>query len=146
MEYQKLNRLQQHLANLCGTSCLTFNHRTKEFEGDKTCFCKKCINRLNYPNIHLYGCYEAERWGGKYIYYCPLGFIFISVSLDEAFPGKTLVAGPILMGDAEDFPDTYGLPIYTTQQVTDLQEIMLALSVRSIFGWRHTKAPLPRIF
>ncbi len=27
-------------------------------------------------NAHLYGSYQAERFGGKYIYFCPLGFTF----------------------------------------------------------------------
>jgi ligand-binding sensor protein len=24
-------------------------------------------------NAHLYGCYQAERFGGQYVYFCPLG-------------------------------------------------------------------------
>lgn len=127
MKYQSLIQTQEHLSNLCGASCLTFNHRAKDFIGDKRCFCRECRNRSNYGNIHLYGCYEAERWGGKYIYYCPMGFIFVSVSLSEAFTEHSVVAGPILMGEAEDFPETYGLPVFTPGKVTDLQEIMLGL-------------------
>lgn len=55
-------------------------------------------------NSHLYGCYQAERFGGRYVYFCPLGLthwtspIIYNESVEGAF-----VAGPVHMIDPEDF-------------------------------------------
>ncbi|HIY22414.1 MAG TPA: hypothetical protein H9841_11015 [Candidatus Flavonifractor merdigallinarum] len=37
------------------------------------CTCGRCVP----CNTFSYGCSEAFRWGGKYIYYCPLGLVFV---------------------------------------------------------------------
>lgn len=55
-------------------------------------------------NSHLYGCYQSERFGGKYVYFCPLGMthwsspIIIDGNVEGAF-----VAGPVHMVKPEDF-------------------------------------------
>jgi acetyltransferase-like isoleucine patch superfamily enzyme len=47
--------------------------------------CSHCRNcgKCDYLNTHKYGCYEAQRWSGKYVYYCPAGFIFVAVVITE---------------------------------------------------------------
>ncbi len=127
MDYQALLQLQKHLEHLCGVTCLIFDKRTKKLSGNSAPFCERCPHPCQYASTHLYGCYEADRWGGKYIYYCPMGFIFIAVTLSDSFADQGVIAGPLLMGAAEDFPETYGLNIYTTGKVTDLQEVLVAL-------------------
>lgn len=55
-------------------------------------------------SVHLYGSYQAERFGGKYVFFCPMGFvhwaspIIINDTLFGAFIG-----GPVLMVDADEF-------------------------------------------
>ena len=55
-------------------------------------------------NTHLYGVMQAERFGGKYIYFCPAGLTwFVSPLLDEGFRSALLMAGPFLMVPSEDY-------------------------------------------
>lgn len=55
-------------------------------------------------SVHLYGSYQAERFGGKYVFFCPMGFvhwaspIIINNTLFGAFIG-----GPVLMVDPDEF-------------------------------------------
>ena len=55
-------------------------------------------------NSHLYGCYQAERFGGQYIYFCPLGLTHWAapIMIDNNIVGA-LLGGPVLMVDPEDF-------------------------------------------
>ena len=53
---------------------------------------------------HRYGMHEAERFGGKYIYYCHMGLTcFTSPILSEHGIQAQIVAGPLLMGDVQDY-------------------------------------------
>lgn len=55
-------------------------------------------------DTHLYGMLQAQRFGGKYIYFCPSGFNFI---ISPIMSGEGVVAyakaGPFLMVDKEDY-------------------------------------------
>lgn len=55
-------------------------------------------------NSHLYGCYQAERFGGQYIYFCPLGLTHWAapIMIDSNIVGA-LLGGPVLMVEPEDF-------------------------------------------
>ena len=51
-----------------------------------------------------YGLMQAERFGGKYIYFCPVGLTcFISPIMIEDVCVGSLSAGPLLMVEPEDF-------------------------------------------
>ena len=56
---------------------------------------------------HQFGSYEAERWGGQYIYYCPASLVFVATLVyDGAAPSHSLIGGPLRMGPIEDLlPD-----------------------------------------
>jgi AraC-like DNA-binding protein/ligand-binding sensor protein len=107
-------------------------------------FCAHCsYGRNDEMATHLYGCHEAHRWNGLYIYYCPLGLTFIAASLSSAAGDLTggLVLGPIVMGDMQDV--LYDLPspemawavsklsVFSTKKVRDMAEILCAV-VRQI--------------
>lgn len=87
---------------------------------------------------HLYGSYEAERWDGKYIYYCPRGFVFIATTLRQ--PGAAteycLITGPFIMSNSDEDafeddaiePDPLdGVPRLTTAQARALNELVHAV-------------------
>lgn len=88
-------------------------------------------------NTHLYGAYEAERWDGKYIYYCPRGLVFIAtppLRLGAAME-YCLITGPIIMTNTSEdpFEDALqepepldGIPCMTTCQARSLSEIIAA--------------------
>ena len=84
----------------------------------------------------FYGCNEAHRWNGKYIYYCPMGLVFVASSLsnvDNTVSGG-LVLGPLVMGENQDvisdLPVTGAedkiltLPAFAPKDVHHISEIL----------------------
>jgi YesN/AraC family two-component response regulator len=94
----------------------------------------------------LYGSYQAERFGGRYIFFCRLGFTHFA---SPVFRGDrkeyTLIGGPALMIDREEFfqeeiltkrnlPDTYDtaalwntltqIPYFSTEKIHSLSEML----------------------
>ncbi|MGE4284689.1 MAG: PocR ligand-binding domain-containing protein [Clostridia bacterium] len=65
---------------------------------------KKASEQNTCENVHLYGSYQAERFGGKYIFFCPMGLVHWAspVSVDGMMRGAIL-GGPALMVDPEEF-------------------------------------------
>ncbi|HOB08503.1 MAG: PocR ligand-binding domain-containing protein [Limnochordia bacterium] len=55
-------------------------------------------------NVHLYGSYQAERFGGRYIYFCPMGLTHwvAPINRGEEFKGA-FVGGPVMMIEPEAF-------------------------------------------
>ncbi|SHJ37656.1 helix-turn-helix domain-containing protein [Parasporobacterium paucivorans] len=90
--------------------CTPVDYKQKKVLGDnKKCeFCEHCVEKkCDGRNVLLYGCREAYRWNGIYIYYCPLGLTLIASSIADE-KGELLgglVSGPICMGEAEDAID-----------------------------------------
>lgn len=115
----------QYMAELCGAQCHVFNVKSRDFEvGDV--FCRRCAQACDYSKTHLYGCYEAQRWDGRYIYYCPRGFIFATVALlnELGMVEYGVTAGPVLMGNPEDVEAVAGVPLFSTARVQSLTEIL----------------------
>lgn len=72
---------------------------------------------------HQFGSYEAERWGGQYIYYCPASLVFVATLVyDEGAPAHSLIGGPLRMGPIEDL-----LPDISDE----MRELVLALPERA---------------
>lgn len=129
-------QLATHISGLCGVDCTVLTATPLCFE--PTGFCSRCTHaRCRVAQTHLYGCSEAYRWNGKYVYYCPFGLVFTaaSVSDDNGALDGGLVAGPIVMGDPMDTlaemtdeqkEQIKELPNLSTTQVRDLVEVMSA--------------------
>jgi two-component system response regulator YesN len=55
-------------------------------------------------NAHLYGSYQAERFGGKYIFFCPMGLVhWASPITVKGIMKGALLAGPVQMVEPEEF-------------------------------------------
>ena len=69
-------------------------------------FCGHCAGVPLHP--HRYGLNEAHRWGGHYIYYCPLGLTFAAISLENerGMLSGGIIAGPMVMGELADMLPT----------------------------------------
>jgi AraC-like DNA-binding protein/ligand-binding sensor protein len=108
---------------------------------DPQSFCSHCMySHRDEMTTHLYGCHEARRWNGPYIYYCPLGLTFIAVSLSSAAGALAggFVLGPIVMGNMQDV--LYDLPVpemawavstlsvFSTKKVRHISEILHAVT------------------
>lgn len=53
---------------------------------------------------HSYGMTEASRFGGKYIYYCPMGLTcFVSPLLGDEQVAARVTVGPFLMVESQDY-------------------------------------------
>jgi len=119
-------------------------------------FCAHCsYGERNGLTTHLYGCHEAHRWNGRYIYYCPLGLTFAasSISDDEGEIAGGIVLGPIVMGETQDV--IYDIPApemawavsqlncYSTSKVRHISEILGAVTERITDSGRqkHEKTP-----
>ena len=106
-------------------------------------FCAHCSHGKNKGlTTHLYGCHEAHRWNGKYIYYCPLGLTFVAAAIPDSVGAVAggIVVGPIVMGDLQDVlfdipaPDmTWAvskLNVFSTNKVRHISEILSAVAMR----------------
>ena len=63
--------------------------------GTGLCDCRKA---------HLYGSYQAERFGGRYIYFCPLGLTHWAVPIVvHGIIQGAFLGGPVLMTDPDDY-------------------------------------------
>lgn len=105
--------------------------------------CRRCVyaetGQCSPLKTHMYGCFEAERWDGLYIYYCPLGLVFtVTVIYQSMQPIYDLIAGPIVMGLTSDvLADNGGhmareilsLTSRTPAQVNDIAQIQWALTM-----------------
>lgn len=71
-------------------------------------FCEKvrglnCLN-LSCQKTHLYGSYQAERFGGAYIFFCPLGLVhWASPIINRGTMQGAVLGGPVLMMEPEEF-------------------------------------------
>lgn len=100
-------------------------------------FCGQCrASGLHSLGPHRYGVNEACRWGGHYIYYCPVGLTFIAgAAADEtgALAGG-LVLGPMVMGEVQDVllpaadatlrQGVESLPVVSTLRARQLEEVL----------------------
>ncbi len=80
----------------------------KAFENVRCDFCRHLSEQTgkhqNCGQVHLYGSYQAERFGGAYIYFCPVGMTYFASPLtaDGRLIGG-IVGGPLLLVDKEDY-------------------------------------------
>ena len=141
-----------YLAGVSGADCAVVDMETRSFAAEGTpCICSFCTSYKGMRlNTHCYGCSEAHRWNGKYIYYCPLGLVFAAASVTDetgALVGG-LVAGPVIMGSLQDtllelpcsetaayLPE---LPVLEPAKVTGLSEILAAVAA-SLSGSPYRK-------
>jgi two-component system, response regulator YesN len=70
-------------------------------------FCTKVQMFTKQPacaGVHLYGSYQAERFGGKYVYFCPMGMVHWAspITVKGAICGA-LIGGPVSMVEPEQF-------------------------------------------
>ena len=143
----------RHLSSLSGISgyVVSTMQRAVLYPGNAESFCVGCAcSRCDSLNTHLYGCNEAYRWNGKYIYYCPLGLVFAasSVSDDTGNLVGGIIMGPLIMGDSDDSlmeitecmrGKASELPTLSTKKVTDLAEVLAACTSYAS-GLPHSRA------
>lgn len=133
----------RHLAAACGVPVAVIDCGLREFLSEAPCrFCLECAyqkeSRCEYSTAHRYGCFEAERWSGLFIYYCPMGLAFTSTLVyEDRLAAFAIISGPVVMGDSEDVPGATGgdmalvlarLPQRTAAESTSLAQVQCAVS------------------
>lgn len=135
--YDRCLHLCGHIQTLTGVHTALLNVRDKCFASEPfRGSCQLSGAGCNAYHTHLYGAYEAERWDGKYIYYCPCGLTFVAATpLFTNSPMEyCLIIGPIVMSNDDDPDDDVTmepealsvLPRMTTAQVRALSELVAA--------------------
>lgn len=145
---EECEKYRQHFTDLLEVGCKLVNipENTPAYispRDDLKDFCAHCTHGNNKGLMtHLYGCHEAHRWNGKYIYYCPLGLTFIAASVSDKNGDITggIVIGPIVMGDMQDvlydIPDSdmtwavSQLNVFSTNKIRHISEILSAVAAR----------------
>lgn len=131
-----LREYAHHLSAVAGMDARLFSISSCEFLSEPR-FCAGACPLLgqscSLKNTHLYGSYESERWGNRYIYYCPLGMIFISCTIKDpqTYAEYALIVGPMIMGELSDFYaltghksiSLEGVPAVSTAQVNSVCQI-----------------------
>ncbi|MGN0492465.1 MAG: helix-turn-helix transcriptional regulator [Acutalibacteraceae bacterium] len=140
-EQKNAKKMCKHISGLCDASCalLTLGGKTELFCEDEDWLCKK-YSACDYCNTLHYGCSEAFRWNGSYVFYCPKGFVFIAASTtdDQGTLSGGLILGPIVMGEPEDTLGLFDnkefcasvseLPQWDTVKVRNAEEILKAVA------------------
>lgn len=120
-------------------------------------FCSSCSDSINCEQVHLYGSYQAERFGGQYIFFCPLGVVHWAspITADGMLKGAVL-GGPVHMIEPEEFllSELFGkyfqgeqlstaiemakkIPVLNTEKVNSLSELLSMIAFQlSNSAWR----------
>jgi two-component system response regulator YesN len=152
---EKCEKYQKHFSELLEVGCKIVDVPENEppcllHQDEMKNFCAHCTYMTDELQTHLYGCHEAHRWNGKYIYYCPLGLTFIAASISGSSGALTggLVLGPFVMGDVQDvlvdLPNqdmawaVSQLREFSTAKVQHISEILSVVTAH-ISGVEHQK-------
>ena len=91
-----------------GVSCLLTDAEGNELyrrepEGPLYSECCRIMGNQACKELHMYGARESERFGGRYIYFCPMGMgCFASPIILGGRIVGALAAGPVMVMDPED--------------------------------------------
>ncbi len=82
-----------HEERVAGVGC-EFCHLLEEITGKP----KNC------STLHVYGSYQSERFGGRYIYFCPSGMVYFASPITFGGTMKaSLVGGPVMIIDKDEY-------------------------------------------
>lgn len=124
------------ITRLTGAETRLLDVERQALTGGAPAACTHCLRcqdtETNPARTALYGAFEAARWAGRYIFYCPCGFVFAALALpapDGVLTDAALI-GPLCMGQdvelEEGAPDAALVPALTPAAVTALSELAYA--------------------
>ena len=146
--WKKCEKFRDHFSDLFKVPCHIVDIPENSVpvissDGKYSSFCDIC----NYDGSQhdllatcCYGCNEAHRWNGKYVYYCPMGLAFIasSISSESGTVSGGIVMGPLVMGENQDVvsdlptagkeDEILQLPAFMPKDVYHISEILSAVT------------------
>ncbi|OQY34068.1 MAG: hypothetical protein B6241_06185 [Spirochaetaceae bacterium 4572_59] len=153
--FKRAIELAKTYSQATGVDCFVINskgHRLSPEGFIKSEACCSACNKmskisgidLNCRQSHLYGAYQSERFGGSYMYFCPVSLLHWSSPLmEEGLMSGALIAGPALIIEPDELidelktkyksklPEGEGfknalneIPIITTERAKALSEML----------------------
>ncbi|WP_170311547.1 PocR ligand-binding domain-containing protein [Vallitalea okinawensis] len=110
--------LEGRLIDKCGKTLYA------SFDQNNRCKVCDCIDRKRCEESHLFGAYQAELFGGSYIFFCPIGLVhFASPIIIQQEMVGAILGGHVLMTPPDDY-------LYTNllKYQLDMEEIKLSFS------------------
>jgi AraC-like DNA-binding protein/ligand-binding sensor protein len=104
-----MDNYAKSLSTTVSLSDLTGDIRHSSGGSKEACSVCKLLNKggefqSRCRSARVYGGYQAERFGGKYIYFCPMGMVHWASPLNlDGIMKMALIGGPVLMVEPEDF-------------------------------------------
>jgi len=146
--FEKAIDLAETYKAATGIDCFVINNKGHKISRDGTVssYCPFC-SRLNtitgkQPDCrqsHLYGAYQSERFGGSYIYFCPVSLLhWASPLMEEGLMTGALIAGPALIIDPEELKEE--LEKKYNRQIPDSEEFRNDLSSIPVLTTERAKA------
>jgi two-component system, response regulator YesN len=97
-----------------GIKCIIINSSGQTLYPKVSGSCPGCTFRSVFESVshqewrceeaHRYGGYQAERFGGKYIFFCPLGLVhWAAPIISNGELEATILAGPVLMINPDEY-------------------------------------------
>lgn len=133
-DFEQAKKCACNYSNSVGVQSIIINTHGETLysscSNDKLCeFCRnfRCTGdeRQSCSDSHLYGSYQAERFGGKYVFFCPLGLVhWVSPIMSNGLMKGALISGPVQMVKADDFliDDIIRNNIVTNEQLAELRK------------------------
>ncbi|MDD2534497.1 MAG: PocR ligand-binding domain-containing protein [Eubacteriales bacterium] len=159
LDLERAKRAVEHYSRACGVSCRVINTlgdtlNTVHAKGvvDSICDFAQDAGHSEISvcdKTHLYGCYQSERFGGQYIYFCPLGLThWASPIVIEDIVVGALVGGPVnlIEPDGMTFDDfankfashhdgfdeirknNHAIPVFSPTQVNSFSELLYCVA------------------
>ena len=112
-DFEKARKHAGNYARATGTECTIIGSRG-ELLYETQCYSSMCAfcrnsqsegeNKPECAGVHLYGSYQAERFDGKYVFFCPMGLVhWASPVVRNGVMQGAMIGGPVLMVNPDEF-------------------------------------------
>jgi len=126
----KIKKHAENISVIAGVECGIIDENSSQASINPYCdkHCVLASDKCDGIKPHMYGCNEARRWNGEYIYYCPFGFTYIANSIynEDEFYGA-FITGPMMMENYED-EKREAIKVISTKEVSSLMSLITAVS------------------
>ena len=97
-------RVLEVISRLTGCGCMTIDSCGNIADCDGSCGCNCPMScSQDCLTAHKHASYQAERFGGKYIYFCPAGLVFCIAQIMGERESNFLVVGPVMATDSDNY-------------------------------------------
>lgn len=154
---EKSVNITQHYSNSTNMPAVLIDDAGKTLykANHKHDFCEFCIKlrkesnqKVDCSGVHLYGSYQAERFGGKYVFFCPIGMMhWVSPITINGIMKAAIIGGPVNIIEPDEFlqGELFGkhfkgdqlskaiafsktLPVVKAEEVNSLSELLRILA------------------